>query len=158
MSKLITPDRPQLEQWLERLGVPHDLCPHCEGLHLLPLLEEEGVIDCRLFVERYGLSLLTELEIRPMAVLPLTVEIHRLNMDFPTLKLFIDIGDEIGPQLVALSIQLTGAGLSFEQFSHFVAMTLEETSQLARSCLQLDYLYAEPDEAEEGENTPHALH
>ena len=155
MSNLISPDRPQLEQWLERLDISCDLCPHCEGLHLAPLLEEEGVIDCRLFVEGYGLSLLTELEIRPMAVLPLAAEIHRLNMDYPTLKLFMDIGDDVGPQLVVLSILLTGAGVSFEQFSTFVAMTLEETRQLAGACRQLDYLFAEP---EKDEDISRALH
>jgi len=139
------PDRPQLERWLKQSGTAYDICHQCEGLHLQALRPVEGVIESRLFLERYGLLLTTELEIRPMAILALSADLSRLNMDYPTLKVFLDIGDETVPQLVVAGVQLTGSGLSFEQFSAFVAMTLEETRQLAEACLQLDYLFAEPD-------------
>jgi hypothetical protein len=140
-----SPDRAQLELWLKASKTDFNLCHHCEGLHLQALRSVEGVIDSRLFVERYGLLLTTELEIRPMAILPLSADISRLNMDYPTLKVFLDIGDETAPQLVSAGVMLTGEGVTQAQFESFVEMTLEETRQLAAACLQLDYLFPEPD-------------
>ena len=66
-------------------------------------------------------------------------------MDFPTLKVFLDIGDETAPQLVAAAVQLVSPGLTPEQFAGFLAMNMEETRQLAEACRELDFLFAEPD-------------
>jgi hypothetical protein len=63
-------DRTQLIGWLREARVEFSECGECEGLHLAALQGIEGVIDSRLFMERYGLLLTTELEIRPMALLP----------------------------------------------------------------------------------------
>ena len=145
MEKAPQPDRAVLERWLKEARIEFELCPHCEGLHLQPLRGLEGVIDCRLFVERYGLLLTTELEVRPMAVLPLSADMGRLNMDYPTLKVFMDIADDSVPQLVMAGVYPSAGGVSQEQFAAFVALTLEETRQLAAACLQLDYLFAEPE-------------
>ena len=150
------PDRPLLERWLKESRLEFELCPHCEGLHLTTLRTLEGVIDSRLFVERYGLLLTTELEIRPMAVLPLSADMGRLNMDYPTVKVFMDIADDAVPQLVIAGILPTAAGVTREQVAAFVALTLEETRQLAGDCLQLDYLFAEPEGGRTGSSP--ALH
>ena len=144
MVKMTQPDRAQLERWLRESRTEFELCAHCEGLHLASLRQVEGVIDSRLFIERYGLLLTTELEIRPMAVLALSADLGRLNMDYPTIKVFLDIADDAVPQLVIAGVYPTAAGLNQEQFAAFVALTLEETRQLAGDCLQLDYLFAEP--------------
>ncbi|MEE4660701.1 MAG: YbjN domain-containing protein, partial [Halieaceae bacterium] len=125
--------------------IAFDECGRCEGLHLAPLREVEGVIDSRLFLERYGLLLTTELEVRPMAVLPVSADLGRLNMDFPTLKIFLDIADDATPQLVAAGILPSNAGLAPEQVASFIELTLEETRTLATQCLQMDYLFAEPE-------------
>ena len=67
MSEPQAPNRELLERWLRESRVEFEDCGRCEGLHLPPLRSIEGVIDSRLFLERYGLLLTTELEIRPMA-------------------------------------------------------------------------------------------
>jgi hypothetical protein len=61
------------------------------------------------------------------------------------------------PQLVIAGVIPTAAGLTQEQFSAFVALTLEETRQLAGDCLLLDYLFAEPEGGRPGSPSP-ALH
>ncbi|MDJ0878189.1 MAG: YbjN domain-containing protein [Halieaceae bacterium] len=150
------PDRALLERWLRESHIDFEDCGRCEGLHLPPLRSVEGVIDSRLFLERYGLLLTTELEVRPMAVLPLSADMGRLNMDYPTVKVFLDVADDAIPQLVVAGVLPTSAGLTQEQVSAFVALTLEETRQLAADCRQLDYLFAEP---EGGRTSPSpALH
>ena len=147
MTTPVIPDKHLLENWLEQAHVEYHECGRCEGLHLDTLQGLEGIIDCRLFLEPWGLLLTTELEVRPMALLPLAADLGRLNMDYPTLKLFQDVVDDATPQLVAAGTVLGSAGLTLEQFAGFVASTITATRQLAEECLQLDYLFAAADPA-----------
>ncbi|MEM1403620.1 MAG: YbjN domain-containing protein [Pseudomonadota bacterium] len=136
-------DRPQLESWLREAHVEFRDCGDCEGLHLEALRGVEGVIDSRLFIERYGLLMTTELEIRPMALMPMAADLGRLNMDYPILKIFLDVVDEATPQLVMAGILPTNSGLTLTQCAHFISSTMDATRQLCAECLQLDYLFAE---------------
>jgi hypothetical protein len=142
-ERLDKPDRPLLQSWLTAAKVDYSECGECEGLHLPALKGIEGVIDSRLFLERYGLLLTTEMEIRPMALLALSADLGRINMDYPTLKIFLDVVDDATPQLVMAGILPTQAGLTLEQTAHFISMTMDATRRLAAECLQLDYLFAE---------------
>ncbi|WP_439100831.1 YbjN domain-containing protein [Congregibacter sp.] len=142
-DKLENPDRALLQQWLEEARVEYSDCGDCKGLHLAALKGIEGVIDSRLFLERYGLLLTTELEIRPMALLPLAADLGRVNMDYPILKIFLDVVDDATPQLVIAGILPTQAGLTLEQTAQFLSSCMDATRQLAAECLQLDYLFAE---------------
>ncbi len=156
MSSLRKPDKNLLMEWLDESRLEHHTCNQCEGLHLKVLQEIEGVIDSRLFLESYGLLLTTELEIRPMALLPLAADLGRINMDHPTLKVFLDVVDDATPQLVVAGNLPVAAGLTLEQFALFVGTTVAATRQLAAECLQLDYLFPQ---AEGGQQAPsHSLH
>ncbi|MCB1708828.1 MAG: YbjN domain-containing protein [Halioglobus sp.] len=141
MTSIRVPDKALLQEWLDQAGIEHYLCGQCEGLHIRVLQETRGVIDSRLFLEDYGLLLTTELELRPGALLRVSADLGRLNMDYPTLKIFLDVVDEALPQLVAAANCQSGAGLSQRQFDLFVATTMEATSHLAEACEQLAYLY-----------------
>lgn len=141
MSPIRVPDKALLQEWLDQAGTGHYLCGQCEGLHIRALQQARGVIDSRLFLEDYGLLLTTELEIRPAALLQVSADLGRLNMDFPTLKIFLDVVDEALPQLVVAANCQSAAGLSQAQFDHFIATAVEATGQLAENCEQLDYLY-----------------
>ncbi|MDX9874423.1 MAG: YbjN domain-containing protein [Spongiibacteraceae bacterium] len=140
-------NREQLEQWLDESGLSHYVCDQCHGLHLPRLQELEGVTDSRLFVEPWGLLLSTEIVVRPTAILPLATDLTRLNIDYPVLKLFLDIVDDAMPQLVSGASLLTGAGLTGAQFIHFLTTSIEATRQLVAEMTHLDYIL--PDE-----NTP----
>ena len=145
MAELVIPDLPLLQQWLTDSRISFEESAVGEGLHLPALRNVEGIIDSRIFVEGYGLLLTTELEVRPMAILPLSADMGRLNMDFPTLKVFLDVVDDTAPQLVAAGVLPTSAGLRPQQVASFIELTQEETRTLAAQCLQLDYLFAEPE-------------
>ncbi len=147
------PDRDRVMTWLERAGIEFYQCDHCHGLHLPRLQQLDGVSDSGLYVESHGILLSTELVIRPVAMLSMMADQGRLSVDYPVLKLFLDVVDDSMPQLVAGALQLTGAGLSFEQFHLFVATGLDATAQLAAECRHLDYLYLMDDS---GEMPPHA--
>ena len=146
MASIREPDKALLQKWLDEDGTEHYLCGQCEGLHIRALREARGVIDSRLFLENYGLLLTTELEIRPGALLQVSADLGRLNLDYPTLKIFLDVVDEALPQLVVAGHYPSAVGLSQSQFSHFVGITVEATGQLAAGCEQLNYLYDAPEQ------------
>jgi len=137
-----TPDADLAMQWLEKAGIPHYLCGQCRGLHLSQLQQRDGVIDARLFVEDFGLSLVTELDLRATALLPATADTGLFNLDFPLLKVFPDVIDGELPKLVAEGILLTGAGVTSEQFRHFVRETVKQTEALVEVCRQREFLVA----------------
>jgi len=143
MSELIQPNRALIENWLTQSHVEHYICPECEGLHINAVQAAEGVVNSRIFVQQGRLLFSTELEVRPMAVLPLAADLGRMNMDYPSLKIFLDVVDDETPQLVAATHMLTGVGISLKQFAEFVATTIDGVRLLAEECLQLDYLFAE---------------
>lgn len=140
MSDLVVPDQGQLETWLNSAGVAFYLCDQCNGLHISGLQELEGVSDARLFIEPWGILFSAELVIRPVALLPLAADLGRLSVDYPLVKLFLDIVDDAMPQLVAGTSLMTGAGVSDAQFRLFIATAMEAMRQLASEALHLDYL------------------
>ncbi|MEM7691724.1 MAG: YbjN domain-containing protein [Pseudomonadota bacterium] len=136
-------DQELLQRWLKEARVEFHECGDCDGLHLGALRGIEGVVDSRLFIERYGLLITTELEVRPMAMLPLAADLGRLNMDYPTLKIFLDVVDDATPQLVIAAVFPSKSGLSLSQCAQFVSSTCEATRKLCAECLELDFLFAE---------------
>ena len=143
MSRPQKPDKALLQSWLDDAGMAYYECDQCEGLHLRALQDTQAVIDSRLFMESYGLLLTTELEGRPAALLQVSADVGRLNMDYPTLKIFLDVADDIVPQLVVASHLHAGAGITPAQFRQFVSLYMEAAGHLAGGCLHMDYLFTE---------------
>jgi len=142
-DKLLSAKLDILQLWLKVAAVAYRDVGGGEGLHVAALKNIEGFIDSRLFVEPYGLLLTTELEIRPMALLPMAADLGRINMDYPILKIFLDVVDDATPQLVIAGVLQTHAGLTLEQTAQFASSCMDATRQLAAECLALDYLFAE---------------
>ena len=140
MSELQLPDIDTIEQWLKRMGQVCYLCGQCPGLHLEAVQSEEGVLDARLLMEPEGVLLSVELEIRPSILLGMNAELSYLNMGFPTIKAFLDVVDEGIPRLVLCDTLMTGAGVSYEQFAHFVTASLEQIHKIITDCQQQGYL------------------
>jgi hypothetical protein len=146
MTNLQIPDRDLLARWLEDTRVEHYLCGHCDGLHISALHALEGVVNSRVYLEQNILFFSTSFEIRPTALLPLAADLGRLNMNYPTLKIFPDVVDDNIPQLVASAALLTSSRISPDQFAEFVVTTLEGTRLLAEECLEMDYLFTDADD------------
>jgi len=156
MSELKKPDRALLERWLNDARIGFDLCEHCAGLHIQALSAMEGVVDSRIFLERYGLLFTTELELRPSALLAVSADVGRLNMDYPLLKVFPDIVDDAVPHLVVAAMLPTTAGITQEQFVDFAASSMEGTRHLSDECLRLGYLF--PEAEDEGAGPASMVH
>lgn len=145
MTNLQQPDRDLLERWLDDIHVDKYLCGECEGLHISAVHALEGVVNSRIYLEQGMVSFSTALIIRPTALLPLAADLGRLSMDYPTLKIFLDVVDDATPQLVISTHILTGARITPDQFATFVITTLDGTRMLAEECLQLNYLFTDID-------------
>ncbi len=143
MSDTDTPLADHIHQWLRNAHIEYYLCNHCNGLHLSDLQGLAGVVESRLFVEDWGLLISTEFVVRPTAILPLATDLGRLNADYPSLKLFLDVVDDAMPQLVAGATVLTGAGISEAQFVLFVTTAQDMMSRLAGELGEMDMLLPE---------------
>lgn len=146
MLGVIRADADQVKRWLNQANIRHYICEHCHGLHLSELQEREGVVDARLFVEEDGILLTTELEVRPAALFAVQAELSRLNMAYPSIKLFLDVNDDSLPRMVACDLLLGRVGVSFEQFIHFVHASVDATSQLLEECQELGWMIWPDDE------------
>lgn len=155
MLTVVTPDAAQVTRWLEQSNIQYYICDQCHGLHLSELQGREGVLDARLFVEEEGVLFSTELEIRPAAIFAVQAELTRLNMEFPSLKLFVDVDDESMPRLVACDLLLGRQGVTFDQFIFFVQVTLDATVQLLEDAQQANWLFPPDDDSTAD---PGALH
>lgn len=140
MEPLFVPDANQVKRWLDEGSTTNYICEHCDGLHLSELQQMDGVLDSRIFVESDHLILTTEMEVRPTALLPLTIETGRLNMAFPHSKIFLEVTDDALPKLVVMDTLHTRAGVSFSQFRHFLLTTMENTRQLVSDCQNMGVL------------------
>lgn len=144
MTELKQPDQQLLQAWLTDIHVEHHLCGECEGLHINALQSLEGVVNSRVFLQEHGLLFSTEIEVRPMAILALAADLGRINMDYPNLKIFLDVVDDSTPQLVVAATMLTTAGIAARQFDNFIVSTLDGVRLLVDECQQMDYLFVEP--------------
>lgn len=143
MPSPVAVDHELIESWTQQTGQECYMCGTCNGLHLADLQSLEGVIDARLFLEPEGILFITELELRPMAILPASADLGRLSLQYPTLKLYLDVLDDSVPRLVACDTLLTGAGATFEQMHYFLTVNTEAARSLISECLQLDFLFLE---------------
>ena len=90
---------------------------------------------------------------RAQGVLPLVADLGRLNMSYPTLKIFVDVVDDNLPRLMVCNTLQLGAGLTPEQLQLFMSTAMTAMKQLYGECEQAGYL--NPPEASE---TPMAVH
>lgn len=127
-------------RWLSAGYIEHYVCENCHGIHLSELQELEGVLESRLFVELDGAILTSEIEIRPTALLTLVADLGRLNMNYPSLKVFVDIIDDNLPRLIVASYLHTQAGINEAQFSGIVQQTILATQQLLFEITELGFL------------------
>lgn len=127
-------------RWLQQANIEHYVCDQCHGIHIVSLQSVDGVQESRIFVEDEGLLFSTELEIRPSALLSLLADVGRLNMQYPSLKVFLDISDENLPRLIVGHTVFTEAGLNNEQFLVFVQNTITATHELVAECERAGFL------------------
>ncbi len=141
-------------RWLTAGYIDHYICENCHGIHLSELQGQDGVLESRLFVEHEDAILTTEIEVRPTALLALVADLGRLNMNYPSLKVFVDIVDDNLPRLIVADYLHTQAGLDQPQFLWIVQQTMMATQQLLLEITELGFLMQD----DEPQKTRSAVH
>ena len=141
-------------RWLTAGYIDHYVCENCHGIHLSELQELDGVLESRLFVEHEGAMVTTEIEVRPTALLSIIADLSRLNMNYPSLKVFVDIVDDNLPRLIVADYLHTQAGIDQAQFLWIMQQTMMATQQLLSEITELGFLMLE----DEPEKTSTAVH
>ncbi len=141
-------------RWLTAGYIDHYVCENCHGIHLSELQELDGILESRLFVEHEGAIVTTEIEVRPTGLLALMADLSRLNMNYPSLKVFIDIVDDNLPRLIVADYLHTQAGMDQRQFLWIVQQTMMATQQLLQEITELGFLMQD----DEPQKTPSAVH
>ncbi|MGP7733711.1 MULTISPECIES: YbjN domain-containing protein [Oceanimonas] len=140
-------------RWLVAGHIDHYICENCHGIHLAELQELDGILESRLFVEHEDAIVTTEVEIRPTALLMLMADLGRLNMNYPSLKIFVDIVDDNLPRLIVANYLHTQAGIEQHQFQWIMQQTMMATHQLTQELGDLGYLMQD-----EPQKMPAAVH
>ncbi|PSJ47998.1 histidine kinase [Zobellella endophytica] len=140
-------------RWLTTGHIDHYICEHCHGIHLSDVQGLDGVLESRLFVEHEDAIVTTEVEIRPTALLPLVADLTRLNMNYPSLKVFVDIVDDNLPRLIVANYLHTQAGIEQHQFLWIMQQTMMATQQLVQEIGELGFLALD-----EPQKQPSAVH
>lgn len=130
-------------RWLIAGHIDHYVCENCHGIHLSEIQGLDGVLESRLFVEHENAIVTTEVEIRPTGLLPLMAELGRLNMNYPNLKVFVDIIDDNLPRLIVAEYIHTQAGIEQHQFTWIMQQTMMSTHQLVQEITELGLLAVE---------------
>ncbi|MGY0218633.1 YbjN domain-containing protein [Endozoicomonadaceae bacterium StTr2] len=151
MNELVVPDMASLEAWVKQAGYGSWQCDQCNGLHIDALQELEGVVDSRLFLEPFGIIFSTELDIRNSTVLAVAADLGRLNMTFPTMKLFLDVVDDGTPLFVMSQSLLTAQGVTYSQFANYLESALYAKQQIIAECKELHYLFNGDESNEAGD-------
>lgn len=90
----------ELRTWLDRAQIENFECGQCDGIHLSTLDSGEGPVECRVMHRPDSLLLLTQVELRPSAVLPMGAFAGVLCAEFPEIKVHVECPDEEIPSLV----------------------------------------------------------
>lgn len=154
MYELRVPDKALLSEWLDKAGIPVETCEFCEALHLCELQEHAGVYDSRVFIEPYGLLFSMELELKNSATIYAAAELANLSLEIPTIKLFLEPMENGCLLLVASSVLLTGCGVSFDQFRHYLETCMNNSARLLQECDSLRFLLNRQEEASKAVKSP----
>jgi len=142
MARMTTINRDLIEQWIQELNISAHICPDCEGIHFSDWEAKDAVLESRCFVESDRCSLLTEISIRPSAVLPLQGAVHFMNYDYSYVKVMISLSDHDVPRLL-LTHAVPKTGLTEELFQAWMTQLLDEVEGVYKQLTEMEVLLIE---------------
>lgn len=138
-------DRDTIQSWIEANHWEAFICQDCEGIHLPMWESRDAVLESRCFVESTRLHWLTEVAIRPSAVLPLQGAVHFMNYDYGLLKVMIAMADDDVPRLL-LTHAMPIEHITQKQFTAWLQQVTEEKEAVYKHLAEMDVLLPEDTE------------
>lgn len=158
MDLQVVPTLDTLRQWLDDAGITFFECDSCQALHLPHMQNFDGIFDAKVDLINDVILFSALAEVKPSALLALASDLSAINASSLTVKAFLDIQDDNLPKLVVCQSLLSGAGLSFQQFSSFMRLSEEQISMVMMEANAHHLLYSTEDVAENNDASPNFLH
>ncbi|MBP2850917.1 YbjN domain-containing protein [Dickeya oryzae] len=130
MDSIIVPDLNLLRRWLDQLGIIYFECDSCQALHLPHMQNFDGVFDAKVDMADSVILFSALAEVKPTALIPLMSNLSQINASSLTAKAFLDIQDDNLPKLIVCQIFSAGAGMTLEQFRHFMEQAEQQVSMV----------------------------
>ncbi|MBJ7220485.1 MULTISPECIES: YbjN domain-containing protein [unclassified Brenneria] len=130
MDSLIVPDLTMLRRWLDQLNIVFFECDSCQALHLPHMQNFDGVFDAKVDLVDNVVLFSALAEVKPSALIPLVGDLSQINASSLTVKAFIDVQDDNLPKLIVCQAFSVAAGMTLEQFRHFMQQSEEQISMV----------------------------
>ncbi|MEJ2046092.1 MAG: hypothetical protein P8X89_22780 [Reinekea sp.] len=140
-----TVTREMLMKWMNKAGFDASVCSDCEGVHLEHWEAKDAVLEARCFVDSLRVSYLTEIAIRPSAVLPLQGAIHFMNFDQALVKVMLTLSDHDVPRLL-LAHAIPVTHLSEALFTDWTGQLLSEMDAVYKQLTEMEVLLPDSDD------------
>lgn len=159
MDSLIVPDLNLLRRWLDQLNILYFECDSCQALHLPHMQNFDGIFDAKVDLVD-GVILFSALaEVKPSALIPLAGNLSQINASSLTVKAFLDVQDDNLPKLIVCQTLSVAAGVTLEQFRHFMQQSEEQISMVILEASANNMLFlGEEEEASPAHGIFHSLH
>ncbi len=159
MDSLIVPDLNLLRRWLDQLNILYFECDSCQALHLPHMQNFDGIFDAKVDLVD-GVILFSALaEVKPSALIPLAGNLSQINASSLTVKAFLDVQDDNLPKLIVCQTVSVAAGVTIEQFRHFMQQSEEQISMVILEASANNMLFlGEEEEASPAHGVAHSLH
>ena len=159
MESLVIPTLEIVRRWMDEIGVTFYECDSCQALHLPHMQNFEGVFDAKIDLIDNVLLFSALAEVKPSALLALSVDLSSINASSLTMKAFLDVQDDNLPKLVVCQSLSVSVGVTREQFAAFMKQSEEQVSMVILEASANQLLYtAEEDAALPEPEVNHFLH
>ena len=159
MDSLIVPDLALLRRWLDQLGISFFECDSCQALHLPHMQNFDGIFDAKVDLVDNVILFSALAEVKPSALINLLGNLSQINACSLTVKAFLDVQDDNLPKLIVCQTVSVAAGLTLEQFRHFMQQSEEQISMvMLEACANNMLFIGEEEEASPPRGISHSLH
>lgn len=147
MDSLVIPTLETVRHWMDEIGITFYECDSCQALHLPHMQNFEGVFDAKIDLVDNVLLFSALAEVKPSALLALSVDLSSINASSLTMKAFLDIQDDNLPKLVVCQALSATVGVTRGQFEAFMKQSEEQVSMVILEAAANQLLYNGEDEA-----------
>lgn len=159
MDSLIVPDLNLLRRWLDQLNILYFECDSCQALHLPHMQNFDGVFDAKVDLVDDVILFSALAEVKPSALIPLVGNLSQINASSLTVKAFLDVQDDNLPKLIVCQTVSAAAGITIEQFRHFMQQSEEQISMvILEACANNMLFIGEEEEPSSARGVSHSLH
>ncbi|MCC8380905.1 MULTISPECIES: YbjN domain-containing protein [unclassified Xenorhabdus] len=145
MDSMVTPNLATLRNWLDKLKISYFENEASQVLHLPHMQNIEGLFDAKIDLLGDVVFFSALAEVRPTAIIPLVANLSQINASSLTVKAFLDIQDENLPKLIVCQSFPIAAGMTFQQFSHFLKLGEEQIANVIFEVHSSNFLYVTSD-------------